>query len=214
MYFLFSGEGPTDLGQCDLGLVECEGTNFKYGPLAVIVEQIANSRRDVTFLGTPACSYLSESALSKWASKLKSLKKSPRLPGKKRAKETTYFYQNARALARCARDKERRLGNTIVAILFRDSDGTASAGRGDWAQKQVSMLKGFEAEGFTRGVPMIPKPISEAWLLCAKKDDPYENCKGLEERSGSPKAPNSLKEELERRLGTHPSREAPLRLGV
>jgi hypothetical protein len=27
------------------------------------------------------------------------------------------------------------------------------------------MLHGFEEEGFTSGVPMVPKPKSEAWII-------------------------------------------------
>jgi len=44
-----------------------------------------------------------------------------------------------------------------------------------------------------RGVAMIPKPKSEAWLLCALKNKPYESCEKLEDRSGNDDSPNSLK---------------------
>jgi hypothetical protein len=89
----------------------------------------------------------------------------------------------------------------VVAILFRDSDGTASAGRGLWAEKRQSMLDGFAQEGFLRGVPMIPKPKSEAWLLCALRANPYQGCESLEDRSGNDDSPNSLKRELKEIMG-------------
>ncbi len=60
------------------------------------------------------------------------------------------------------------------------------------------MLHGFEEEGFSRGVPMIAKPKSEAWLLCALKG--YQGCAALETRSGNDSSPNSLKAELRDRL--------------
>jgi hypothetical protein len=63
------------------------------------------------------------------------------------------------------------------------------------------MLHGFEAEGFHKGVPMIPKPKSEAWLVCAWKNHPYQGCEALEERSGNDNSPNNLKTELADLLG-------------
>jgi len=56
---------------------------------------------------------------------------------------------------------------------------------------------GFKIEKFDRGVAMIPKPKSEAWLLCALRNKAYENCQKLEDRSGNDDSPNSLKKELD-----------------
>jgi hypothetical protein len=99
-------------------------------------------------------------------------------------------------LAYIAKGKSKELNDDVVAILFRDTDGKASAGRGEWKYKRKSMLDGFKEEGFSRGVPMIPKPKSEAWLICAWKNQPYQNCEALEDRSGNDDSPNSLKREL------------------
>jgi hypothetical protein len=63
------------------------------------------------------------------------------------------------------------------------------------------MLDGFEEEGFSKGVTMIPKPKSEAWLICVLKEHAYQNCQSLEDRSGNDNSPNSLKDELEEILG-------------
>jgi len=49
---------------------------------------------------------------------------------------------------------------------------------------------------------MIPKPVSEAWLVCALQEHPYQNCAGLENLS-----PQSLKRRLEQLLGRRPSRK-------
>jgi hypothetical protein len=84
-----------------------------------------------------------------------------------------------------------------VAVLFRDADGTVSSGRGDWAQKLQSMQDGFASANYAElGVPMLAKPKSEAWLICALKSQPYQQCDALEQRSGNDNSPNSLKTEL------------------
>ena len=206
MYFLFSGEGPTDLGTCADGASACEGDRYQHGPMTVMVDQVVNARHGYSVLDTQHYAFLSEGGLANLASELRPAKKSPRFPGRKAAKETRYFYRNARAFALYAKQKSATLGDTVVAVLFRDTDGTASAGRGLWQDKWQSMEKGFDDERFTTGVPMIPKPKSEAWLLCALRENPYQGCSALEDRSGSDDSPNSLKGELEELLGYRPSR--------
>ena len=204
MYFLFSGEGPTDLGMCAESAATCEGNDYHHGPMTIIVDQIVQARHHYSLLETGCYGFVSRRALADRASALKAAKKAPRLPGKKRAKETRYFFNNARLLAKIAKDREHTLKDVVVAVLFRDSD-TATDGRGPWPEKRQSMLDGFEEEGFARGVPMIPKPTSEAWLLCALQENPYQGCAALEDRSGSPNSRSSLKGEVEKRLGHPPT---------
>jgi hypothetical protein len=207
MYFLLSGEGPTDMGRCTNGMNECEGSSHEQGPMAVIVSQIVEQQFGFSFMETRYYGYVSKSVLKERAKKLNQLEKTLKLPGKKRPKEGLYFYMNARALALCAKDKEKKLNDEVIAVLFRDSDGTASAGRGLWSDKRDSIIRGFHDENFKKGVPMIPKPISEAWIICAIKENPYQDCGGLEDRSGNPKSPNSLKDELAGILDGRPSRD-------
>lgn len=157
MHFLFSGEGPTNLGTCSVTGDLCEGASFIYGPLTSIVDRLVQHRHGYSPLETGLCAYVPKAALVRCASELKSARKALGLPGKKRAKETRYFFNNARAMARIATERQKIVGDTAVAILFRDSDGTASAGRGLWDDKRRSMLDGFLEEGFSRGVPMLPK---------------------------------------------------------
>ena len=207
MYFLLSGEGPTDIGLCSNNVNSCEGNHHCQGPMAIIVSQIVEQQVGFSFIETEYYGSVSKNELVEKASTLKHQKKSPRLPGKKKAKETGYFYRNARALALCAKDKEAAIDDEVIAVLFRDSDGTASADRGLWTNKKDSIIQGFRDEGFGRGVPMIPKPKSEAWIICCIKKNPYQNCGDLENRSGNDKSPNSLKAELKGILGVLPSRE-------
>ena len=206
MYFLLSGEGPTDMGLCSDNMTACEGNRHQEGPMAIIVSQIVEQRLEFSFMDTRSYGYVSKSRLVEGASRFKHQKKSPRLPGRKKPKETGYFYRNARALALCAKEKEAELADEVIAVLFRDSDGTASADRGLWQDKWNSMIQGFIDAGFERGVPMIPKPKSEAWIICSVKKNPYQGCEALESRSGNDKSPNSLKGELADILNGPPSR--------
>jgi hypothetical protein len=199
MFFLLSGEGVTDMGAGKGAATICEGEDFLVGPMANIVAKIVEAKYDYSILDG-ACGFISEGSIAHRAEELKAVKKQLRLPGKKQAKETRYFFNNARILARFAKEKATALDEEVVAVLFRDSDGTASAGRGEWHDKRESMLDGFDEEGFDRGVPMIPKPKSEAWLICAWKKNPYRGCEALEERSGNDNSPNNLKDELEELL--------------
>jgi hypothetical protein len=201
MFFLLSGEGITDLGASVSDAEVTEPGDFTIGPLTVMVDQIVEAKHGYSMLDVCCCGYVSEYHLTNRATELKAAKKSLGLPGKKRAKETRYFFNNARALSRIAKDQEAERKDDVVAVLFRDSDGTASAGRGLWDEKRRSVLDGFDEEDFDRGVPMIPKPKSEAWFICALKKNVYQHCEALEDRSGNDHSPKSLKKELGKILG-------------
>ena len=206
MYFLFSGEGPTDLGLCVDNAPTCEGDKYQHGPMTVMVDQIVEQRHQYSLLETGHYGFVSRRTLVDRAHELKAARKGLRLPGKRRAKETRYFFNNARVLARIAGERQGVLKDDVVAVLFRDSD-TASAGRGIWVDKRKSMLDGFKEEGFGRGVPMIPRPTSEAWLLCTLKKNRYQGRAVLEDPTSSSNSPHSLKRELEELHGRAPSRE-------
>jgi hypothetical protein len=197
MFFLLSGEGVTDMGvgKTDAGV--CEGEDIQVGPMTIIVNRVVEKRHGYSFLDVGCCGYVSERQLAERGEQLKSVKKKAlRLPGKNQAKETRYFFNSARILAGIAKEFQTERQDEVVAVLFRDSDGTASAGRGLWEEKRQSMHDGFAEEKFARGVPMIPKPKSEAWLICGLKKAAYQNCELLEDRSGNDKSPKSLKKEL------------------
>jgi hypothetical protein len=81
--------------------------------------------------------------------------------------------------------------------MFRDIDGTGSSPQGLWKMKYDAVRDGFGMAQFApKGVPMLPMPKSEAWLLCAAKDDPYRDCQQLEQLSGNDRAPEPLKDML------------------
>lgn len=207
MFFLLSGEGVTDIGAGQGATTIHEGEDFLLGPMAIIVAKVVEARHKYSIL-EGACGFISKASLVDRAKELKAAKKQLRLPGPKQAKETRYFFNNARVLARVAMEHAKARNDEVVAVLFRDSDGTASAGRGEWEAKRKSILSGFAAEKFDRGVPMIPKPKSEAWLICAWKNNPYQGCDALEERSGNDNSPKNLKGELEELLDDDVSRDS------
>lgn len=205
MYVLFSGEGPSDLGLCELGLDRCEAEHFRPGPMSWFVDQLIESFQgfEFSYIESDCVGFVSETYLAE--NKAPPTQKA-RLPGKKKPPETQYYFENARALAIAAQRKSEEINDDkVIAVLFRDSDGTASAGRGDWANKRRSILAGFAEENFEYGVAMMPKPKSEAWLLCAVKED--QHCQQLENESGNDRSQNPLKAQLSEALEGNDSAE-------
>jgi len=196
MLLLVSGEGVTDMGRCIVS-DQCSGQGFEAGPMAWLVDQIVEARMDYSVLSVGLMTFVSESRVSKRSKSLKPMT----LAGRKRKQETTYFFRNARAMAKLAQELAKKENDEVVAVLFRDTDRTRSSKRGEWQDKWDAMVKGFAVEGFNSGVPMLPNPKSEAWLLCALKSQPYENCDRIEAESGNDDAPNSLKAQLGQVLG-------------
>ena len=195
MWLLLSGEGLSDMGACNPAMDFCESEEFKAGPMAWFVDQCIEQKLGYSLIENQYVRFIGKHKLAELGKSLVQ-KKKPSLRGSKRKKETLYYRRNARALAIEAKKLEQALNDTVVAVLFRDADGTQSSERGEWQAKWNSMKNGFEEEGFNRGVPMIPKPKSEAWLLCAVKNN-YQHCIALENESGNDHSPNSLKKQLD-----------------
>lgn len=189
MFLILSGEGPTDIGLKD----------HQTGPMARFIDQWIEARIDYSLLDCEQYAIYPKQTLEDIAKKMKPRSRR----GKKQGAETRFYYKNARALAVIAQQSHQQ---GAIAILFRDSDGTVSSSRGQWEDKYQSMLNGFAAEQFVNGVPMIPKPKSEAWILCALRHH-YQHCAGLENASGNDDSPHSLKAQLEVHLGKPATRE-------
>lgn len=193
MILLLSGEGPTDIGSCATGTGTCEGKDFKHGPMALLIDKIVEPVWNYSPLETTSCVFISETELARYC---REEKMGTTLPGKKKAVETGYFFKNARGLARLAKGLSARDGCPVGAVFFRDSDGTVSSRRSLWNDKVSSIESGFAAEDFDLGVPMVPKPKSEAWLLCAVQGVKYQNCARFEDLPGNDHSPNSAKDQL------------------
>ncbi|MEQ9669015.1 hypothetical protein [Coleofasciculus sp. G2-EDA-02] len=192
VFLLLSGEGASDIGDQN-----------KIGPMTKFIDHWVFQRSHYSLVEINCYKIVSKNELAGIAkSQLKPLSRK----GKKHKKETGYFYKNARALALLAKEESSKLETIVIPVLFRDADGTASSDRGEWKDKWQSMLNGFQAEEILNGVPMIPKPKSEAWILCALRER-YQNCQRLENESGNDDSPNSLKKQLEEHLGEPATRE-------
>ena len=193
MIIVVSGEGPTDIGICRNGKSPCEGDDFVAGAMGQMIEKLVTPIWQYSPLETGAMICLSEGSLSRLCRRSTIVT----LPGKNKNQETGYFFKNSYALAKFAQDKEAEMECDAMAVLFRDADGTCSTQNGLWEEKRTSMIRGFSAADFARGVPMLPKPKSEAWLLCALQEPGYQNCVRLESISGNDHSPNSAKKQLE-----------------
>jgi hypothetical protein len=207
MYFLFSGEGPTDLGSGLQDVELCEGKNYLQGPLALFADKIAEQLLTYSLFDLQCCGFVSKKKLTEEVGNLKPLKKF-RIPrGEMRYEQgTKYFRNNARVLAMIAQKIATEKNDEVIAILFRDSDRKHSSGSTEWEKKRDSILNGFQDENFQHGVPMIPKPVSEAWILCAiyRKENPNRNCNDLENRTHGKGSEHTLKYELEKMLKKMP----------
>jgi hypothetical protein len=186
MFLVLSGEGASDIG-----------TQLEVGPMTKLLDRLIEKRLGYSIIESAGFVIFSEAELGARSKQLRSLS----LKGKRQPIETRYFYENARALARLAMELNKE---NVIAVLFRDADGTVSSERTLWQDKMQSILDGFQVEQFSTGVPMVPKPKSEAWVLCALRDG-YQYCHPLEDESGNDRSPNSLKSQLKEHLGESPT---------
>lgn len=200
MIVVLSGEGPTDLGQCTTPSSPCTGADFRPGPLTVLLNWLlepllgyAPADVDETFHFVPKAELLRRAEAMKQGRRMG-------LPGAKRGQETNFFYKNAWMLGEAALALEDERQDRGIAVLHRDADTRNRTPATEWAQKVQSMEDGFTRAGYDRGVPMLPRPISEAWLLClARQTGPA--CALLEDEAGNPDSANPLKRQLADALG-------------
>lgn len=205
MILVLSGEGPTDLGACSNGQGQCTDKDFAVGPITVLIDQILTIPLRFSLRDYPdRIYYIDETSLCQRAKTLPNRLKPTR--SKKQGVETGYFHANAAALGAIAKELEETTHDQAIAALFRDCDSTRSAKSGLWDAKHTSMANGFNYAQFERGVPILPKPTSEAWLLCAAQNQPYQNCQQLEELPGNQTSQNHPKKKLAAAFGRQKSR--------
>lgn len=206
MILLLSGEGPTDIGATQSQQCPTPTADVAWGPMGMMVNKLVEPIWGYEPINGGGLMFVAKGALSAYQRETKATKRrSLALPGRDRPQETAFFFENARALARMAKDLAESEQCQTGAVLFRDADGTRSADRSQRTAKVSSMVSGFAAEEFSHGVPMVPKPKSEAWLLCALQRTPYQNCVQFEALSGNDDSQNPAKEQLDAALGTHGS---------
>ena len=198
MILLLSGEGPTDLGASPIA-IGCRGDEFVVGPMGRVVEKVLAPivNYDVVDLArTAGCEAMLHFVPKTHLALIgKSEPKKARFAGLKGTKGTRFHFKLAELLGRYAHEIEKQHGEPVLAVFFRDADATNSTPRTEWQEKWDSICDGFKAAKFERGVPMLPKPKSEAWLLCAWGKN-YVSCDALEDAPGNDASPNSLKKQL------------------
>ncbi len=202
MILMLSGEGKSDIGHRVPGE---SGMVYEPGPMTWIVDRLAEKCIHYSLLDLqdqdPECvRFVSESELTEQD------RPGPMLMrGLKRGRETGLFTRNAQILGRLAKNLERNRQEDVIAVLFRDADKTNACNADTWEEKRQSIENGFALAEFRNGVPMMPRPKSEAWLLCALKNPPYQHCNALEEASGNDDSPRSLKKQLVAVMGHDPT---------
>lgn len=208
MMLVLSGEGPTDLGCCRMPVDSCSGEDFFAGPLAVIVDKLLARALGYGLLEShpQGVHFIGKARLNHRARDV-TRGRGLALAGRKREQETAYFYVNAWMLGELAVALEAEHSDQSIAVLHRDSDDRSEGPDWLWERKFKSMRDGFARAGHVRGVPMLPRPISESWLLCAARPA-MTYCAALENESSSPKSPRPLKQQLDTALGGHRDAEA------
>ena len=202
MILILSGEGPSDLGACSNAQGVCQLDDYRPGPMAILVDELISQKLQYSPLATTptAVWYVSEKCLAERA-KARSSRRMALRGSKGPQVETGYFYLNAQMLAEFAKEKEAESQDTAVAVLFRDADGTHSTPSNQWQDKHKSIENGFARAEYARGVAMLPKPKSEAWLLCLAKKPQPKFCPELENLSGNDASPNAVKVQLASAFG-------------
>ncbi|MCK9315756.1 MAG: hypothetical protein M0Q48_06400 [Verrucomicrobia bacterium] len=188
MHFILAGEGPSDLGKKD------NERGFIKGAMTHIVDAISKKG----YKRLPEYQFLTENDVKK----LKNKKNHRNILARGReAKPFDEIFLSAFYLGEEAKHK----GESWGVIFFTDTDGTCSAPRDLWEEKVKAMQRGFDSSGNPYGIPMVPRPKSEAWLLGyyqkgLPKQNAYNHCERFEEMSGNDASPNSLKKLLQEAL--------------
>jgi len=202
MILLVSGEGPTDIGATQSRQCPTPTGEVAWGPMGMMINKLVEPVWGYEPIDGGGMMLVAKKALVSYQSGSKQQNRQRvTLPGRDRPQETAFFFENARSLARMAKELSHEQKCQTGAVIFRDADGTRNADRTDRAIKVRSMESGFAVEDFGFGVPMVPKPKSEAWLLCALQEHPYQNCARFEALSGNDDSPNPAKEKLDEALG-------------
>lgn len=198
MIVVCSGEGVSDLGACTNHAGFCQDDMYRFGPLTFVIDYIIEEVLQYSPLQTHRGTYryYSEAYLTQRLVEKKNERRGFVLAGRKHGVETGLFFFNAMMLGEITKELESAEEDVAIAILFRDSDGTNNSPNDIGAQKRKSIEEGFKRADFSRGIPMVPRPKSESWFICAAKENPYAHCAELEELPGNDRSPNSAKKML------------------
>ena len=188
--FITCGEGTSDL------YVARDGRQD--GPLKIAVDKLLNSFwRDSHGFEFRA---VGRNQLSKATKNQR-----PKLGAVVRGHKEKYpGLRSVAAFAACLAQMAQIEGDDWGVIFFEDLDFHADTDIEDFYKAKIgAMHKGFDLAQFKKGVPMVPKPRSESWLLCYYQETPYEIGNYFENLAGSDQSLNSGKKRVARFFGVH-----------
>lgn len=138
---ILSGEGNSDIGEQDHQTGE-----FVPGPVSLLTQKLLhfNHKHDLCF------HFIRRAELKKYPMTLKGKKKKDKTDATGKGHSDLAY-----KLGSIAKDKDYH-----TAVLMRD------AGKEEFKAVYDEVMSGFRAAAFQRGVPAIPVPESEAWLIC------------------------------------------------
>lgn len=198
---LVTGEGNSDMGGPTNSQPISTGESYNLGPMALIAIRLIQR-----LLPEWNEEYLDFNSPNTWvtlisgnelARQTKGIQK--HRPSKKLQKGFVWHANRATQMALYAKENGHQL-----SIYFHDTD------KFNYEHLHKAVKHGFDYVEGIQGVPMIPKPTSEAWLICGRKEDPYAHCTALEtDLSGNDAAShqNAPKKVLGRLLGLENGRE-------
>lgn len=191
---VMTGEGVTDMGGCNNEQPICSEQQLDIGPMArllfkLIQHHLPEWNVDHLDQGNPE-NHMTLVDGSWLRGECKKRKRGLIRISKSVQKGMMVHAQRAQVLGEFAVQN-----NHQIAAYFHDTDGTRSqlAAMPDRQWKITQSIKaGFRAAKFEgRGLAIVPKPTSEAWLICAAKDPQYQDCSQLEASlSGNENSPN------------------------
>jgi len=198
---LVTGEGSSDIGGSNNGHSISSGASYNLGPMALLAVRILQKiipdwNEDNIDFQSPN-NWMTCISGNELARQAKGVRK--HRPSTKLRKGFVEHANRATTMAGYAKDNGHQL-----AFYFHDTD------KCNFDDLHQSIMLGFNGAEGVHGIPMIPKPTSEAWLICGQKQDPYAHCTALEtELSGNDAASdeNAPKKVLARLLGQEATTE-------
>ena len=190
MKCLLLGEGPSDLGVND----DYSEPRFQKGPMTLVIDFLALKKdvREIEY------ELLSRGDVSRGIKKCKrQIASRPKnVDQRLRAIYHSAWYVGALA---------NKSGKDAV-VYFHDPDHTNSEPANTAARMEVAMEVGFNLAEYKYGVPMIPVPRSEAWLLAyfqkgLDKQTAYNKAARFENLPANDDSANSAKKLLQIAVG-------------
>ena len=176
-----TGEGKTDMGICNNQAQVCSGVDYDIGPVALLLIKLLEKhlpQRNADLLDFNHPESFVTFIYRNWFNDQPKAKNRVR-QSKKIRKGFAEHARKSEALASYAKENCHQ-----IAAYFHDTDGTRQELQDDPQRRRHlvdAINEGFRAAKFSEcGVPVVPKPTSEAWFLCALKKDHYQHCEALE----------------------------------